>query len=107
MHKGDMLLKVVDDGEFKDLPIHEGEMFLLPGRFSVFERESGLRYGFQGRHRGKFSHSWPASFLGNTPHNPVRFANTIGIVIERKRDPRHIGTCLKPLTLICSPAFHS
>ncbi|KZV62050.1 3-hydroxyanthranilic acid dioxygenase [Peniophora sp. CONT] len=51
-HQGDMLLRVVDDGEFRDIPIKEGEMFLLPG---------------------------------NVPHNPVRFPNTVGIVIERVR----------------------
>ena len=47
-----MLLKVVDNGEFCDVPIHEGCMFLLPP---------------------------------NTPHNPIRFANTVGIVLEQPR----------------------
>jgi 3-hydroxyanthranilate 3,4-dioxygenase len=51
-YKGRMLLKTVQDNEFKDVYINEGELFLLPA---------------------------------NTPHNPVRFENTVGIVIEQPR----------------------
>ena len=50
-----MLLKVIDDAQtppFRDIPIQEGEMFLLPPK---------------------------------TPHNPIRFANTVGIVLEQPR----------------------
>lgn len=50
--EGDMVLRIVDDGVFRDVTIREGEMFLLP------------------------------PFV---PHSPQRFANTVGLVIERKR----------------------
>jgi 3-hydroxyanthranilate 3,4-dioxygenase len=50
--EGDMLLRTVQDGHIVDVPIREGEIFLLPA---------------------------------NVPHSPQRFANTVGLVIERQR----------------------
>lgn len=51
-YKGRMLLKTIQDNEFKDVYINEGELFLLPA---------------------------------NVPHNPVRFEDTVGVVIEQPR----------------------
>jgi 3-hydroxyanthranilate 3,4-dioxygenase len=50
--KGDMVLRVMENGRPRDIAIKEGEVFLLP------------------------SHVY---------HSPQRFADTVGLVIERKR----------------------
>ncbi|KAM4770871.1 3-hydroxyanthranilate 3,4-dioxygenase [Rhinophrynus dorsalis] len=50
--EGDMCLKIVENGNHKDIHIKEGEMFLLPARI---------------------------------PHSPQRYANTVGLVLERRR----------------------
>jgi 3-hydroxyanthranilate 3,4-dioxygenase len=50
--EGDITLKVIDEGKPRDIPIRQGEIFLLPPR---------------------------------VPHSPQRPANTVGLVIERKR----------------------
>ena len=50
--EGDMLLKTVQDGELVDIPIRQGEIFLLPP---------------------------------HVHHSPQRFADTVGIVVERRR----------------------
>ncbi|KAL6063005.1 3-hydroxyanthranilate 3,4-dioxygenase [Balamuthia mandrillaris] len=55
--KGDMLLKVIEQGRHKDIPIKQGQLFLLPPRI---------------------------------PHSPQRFADTVGLVIERERALREI-----------------
>jgi 3-hydroxyanthranilate 3,4-dioxygenase len=52
--EGDMLLKTVQEGARVDIPIREGDIFLLPP---------------------------------GVPHSPQRFANTVGLVVERQRKP--------------------
>lgn len=52
MIKGDMVLKVLEKGCHRDIPIKEGEIFLLPRCI---------------------------------PHSPQRFGDTVGLVIERRR----------------------
>jgi 3-hydroxyanthranilate 3,4-dioxygenase len=52
--EGDMLLKTVQDGRVTDVPIRQGEIFLLPAE---------------------------------VPHSPQRPAGSVGIVVERRRNP--------------------
>ncbi|XP_004582823.2 3-hydroxyanthranilate 3,4-dioxygenase [Ochotona princeps] len=50
--QGDMVLRVLERGQHRDVVIRQGEIFLLPAR---------------------------------VPHSPQRFANTVGLVVERRR----------------------
>ena len=50
--EGDITLRVIEDGKLREIPIRQGEMFLLPPRVL---------------------------------HSPQRPANTVGLVIERRR----------------------
>ncbi|HRQ65551.1 MAG TPA: 3-hydroxyanthranilate 3,4-dioxygenase [Xanthomonadaceae bacterium] len=52
--EGEMVLKVMEDGVPRDIPIRAGEIFYLPPK---------------------------------VPHSPQRMADSIGLVIERKRLP--------------------
>lgn len=51
--EGNIVLKVIENGEQKDVHINEGDIYLLPA---------------------------------NIPHSPQRGPNTIGLVIEQKRE---------------------
>ncbi len=54
--EGDINVRIQEEGKAVDIPIKEGEMFLLPA---------------------------------NIPHSPMRGENTVGLVIERKREDNH------------------
>lgn len=62
MVEGDMVLKIIEDGEFKEIPIKQGEIFLLPPRvphspqrpadsvglvMEVVRQDENLKDGFQ------------------------------------------------------------
>ena len=51
--EGNIILKTQQNGKMVEIPINEGEMFLLPAKI---------------------------------PHSPIRSENSIGLVIERKRE---------------------
>lgn len=50
--EGNIVVKIQEDGKAVEMPLNEGDIFLLPPR---------------------------------VPHSPVRSANSVGLVIERKR----------------------
>lgn len=64
-----MLLRVIENDRFRNIEIHEGDTFLLPG---------------------------------NTPHSPIRFADTIGMVMERTRPEKSVDR----LQWYCSKGEH-
>lgn len=51
--EGDVVVRIQEDGKIVDIPIKQGDMFLLPGK---------------------------------VPHSPQRGPNTVGLVIEKKRE---------------------
>ncbi|MBJ05113.1 MAG: 3-hydroxyanthranilate 3,4-dioxygenase [Flavobacteriales bacterium] len=54
--RGNIVVKTQQDGKMIEVPIREGEMFLLPAKI---------------------------------PHSPIRSEGSVGLVIEKKREPHH------------------
>lgn len=97
-----MLLRVIDEGKKRDIHIGEGEMFLLPGSVPQLAiHPSSVLLELMSPCRVC------VIFAANTPHNPCRFVDTIGIVLEQVRPGKSIGThanfLFQPLQPLCLP----
>ena len=85
-YKGDMLLKVInEEGKFQDIPIKEGEMFMLPGKSPTMSALDSTARRQPLTARFALAAYLISCSAANTPHSPVRFANTVGLVVERTR----------------------
>ncbi|MEO1652075.1 MAG: 3-hydroxyanthranilate 3,4-dioxygenase [Bacteroidota bacterium] len=75
--QGDITLKIIQDGEFKDVQIKEGDIYVLNAK---------------------------------VPHSPQRPADTIGLVIEQRRQENHKDGfqwyCENCQTLLHEEYFH-
>jgi len=71
--EGDIVVGIQEDGKAVDVPIKEGEMFLLPA---------------------------------NTPHQPRRGENTVGLVIEVKRNDKPVKDGLMWFCEKCNNKLH-
>ena len=59
--EGDIVLRLMENGVYREQPIRQGEIYLLPA---------------------------------GVPHSPQRGADTVGLVIEQKRDETHVDSFL-------------
>ena len=71
--EGDINVRIQEDGKAVDIPIKQGEMFLLPG---------------------------------GVPHQPQRGENTVGLVIEVKRNDRELKDGLLWFCDKCNNKLH-
>ena len=99
--EGDMVLKTVQDGEFLDITIGEGQMFMLPPRVphspQRFENTIGLVVERQ-RHKDELDgFMWFCSECGEKLHEEFLhvgdIVNDLPPVLKRFADDKSLRTC--------------
>ena len=99
--EGDMVLKVLEDGEFRDIPIREGEIFLLPPNVphspQRFENTVGLVVERE-RRPDELDHlRWYCESCGEVLYDEAFHCTDLGTqlkpVIERFHGSEELRTC--------------
>ena len=100
--EGDIVLKVIEDGKPRDIPIRQGEMFLLPARVPHSPQRPANTVGLvveqpQGVRRRTHHLRWYCQKCGDVVHDvefqPVDLGKQIKPILERvqrQRDAAHV-----------------
>ncbi|NNF08088.1 MAG: 3-hydroxyanthranilate 3,4-dioxygenase [Candidatus Eisenbacteria bacterium] len=99
--EGDMILKVIEDGQMRDIPIREGEMFLLPSNVPHSPQRFPNTIGMvieRKRLEGEMDHlRWYCENCNNVLHDVQFFCTDLGTqlkpVIEEFHGSEALRTC--------------
>jgi 3-hydroxyanthranilate 3,4-dioxygenase len=101
--EGDIVLKVIEEGQFRDIPIKQGEIFLLPSKVPHSPQRPANTVGMVVEQPKAFTEAhhlrWYCRQCGNLLHDaefqPVDLGKQIKAMIEAFRDNSDLRTCKK------------
>ena len=109
--QGDMILKVIEDGKPRDIPIREGEIFLLPPLVphspQRFEGTVGMVVERKRAEHEKDHLRWYCEGCGSVLHDESFHCTDLGTqlkpIIERFHASEELRTCRKCRTMMAVP----
>ncbi len=101
--EGDIVLKVIDDGKFRDIPIKQGEIFLLPAKVPHSPQRPANTVGLVVEQPKAFTEAhhlcWYCRSCNNLLHDaeflPADIGKQIKSLIEAFKDSPDRRTCKK------------
>lgn len=110
--EGDITLKIIEDGEKQDIPIREGEIFLLPSNIPHSPQRPAGTLGLVIEHRrpqGQNDHvRWYCESCGEVLNDAEFYLTNLGVqikpVIEKFFGDEALRTCKKCGTVMEAPA---
>jgi 3-hydroxyanthranilate 3,4-dioxygenase len=99
--EGDIVLKIIDDGQFRDVPIKQGEIFLLPGKVPHSPQRPANTVGLVVEQPKAFTEShhlrWYCqscrTLLHDSEFQPVDLGKQIKAMIEEFKNSLDKRTC--------------
>jgi 3-hydroxyanthranilate 3,4-dioxygenase len=101
--EGDITLKIMEEGQLRDIPIRQGELFLLPARVPHSPQRPANTVGlvveqpraFQEEHRLRWFCKQCGAVLHDAEFRPADIGKQIKEMLEKFRSSEALRTCKK------------